>query len=244
MQYNYLAVHSPVAHCGGKGPGMPRDATETKQRILDAAKEQVLERGYAGTSVDDIQKAAGISRGTFFYHFPSKDHLARALIERHAEEDHELTESLMARAEKLASDPLQQALVFLALHEEMLEDIGPEGCLFASYSYEAGLFDDRTHALITGALEHWRQVLGGKLAEAMERHEPRVPHTDPYLLADLAAGVLQGGFIMRRALNDRGLMTAHLRQFRSYLELLFGVSGPETTRGVDRAAAESLTGAQ
>jgi TetR/AcrR family transcriptional repressor of nem operon len=221
---------------------MPRDASETKQRILDAAKAQVLERGFAATSVDDIQRAAGISRGTFFYHFPSKDDLARALIERHAEEDHELTESLMARAEKLATDPLQQALVFLALHEEMLEEIGPEGCLFASYSYEAGLFDSHTHALITGALEHWRSVFGGKLAEAMERHEPRVPDTDPYLLADLAAGVLQGAFIMRRALGDRGLMTAHLRQFRSYLELLFGVSGPDSTRGVDPAAEGSLAG--
>src|SRR3970282_549251 len=102
-----------------EGRSMPRDASETKQRILDAAKAQVLERGFAATSVDDIQRAAGISRGTFFYHFPSKDDLARALIERHAEEDHELTESLMARAEKLATDPLQQALVFLALPEEM-----------------------------------------------------------------------------------------------------------------------------
>jgi hypothetical protein len=76
----------------------------------------------------------------------------------------------------------------------------------------------------------------------MERHEPRVPDTDPYLLADLAAGVLQGAFIMRRALDDRGLMTAHLRQFRSYLELLFGVSGPDSTRGVDPAAEGSLAG--
>lgn len=216
---------------------MPRDASDTRQKILDAAKGLVLERGYAGTSVDDIQKAAGISRGTFFYHFPTKDDLARALMQRHAEEDHALTEAFMARAEKLASDPLQQALVFIALHEEMLEDVGPEGCLFASYSYEAGLFDEQTHRLIMGALEHWRSVLGGKLAEALKRHEPVVADVDPNLLADLAAGVLQGAFIMRRALRDRGLMTAHLRQFRTYLELLFGVADAGST-GVVRAAGE------
>lgn len=215
---------------------MPRDASDTRQRILDAAKGLVLERGYAGTSVDGIQKAAGISRGTFFYHFPSKDDLARALMERHAQEDHDLTESIMARAEKLASDPLQQALVFLALHEEMLEEYGPEGCLFASYSYEAGLFDDETHALIMGALEHWRRLLGGKLEEAMKRHQPVVPDADPYLLADLASGILQGAFIMRRALGDGGLMSRHLREFRSYLELLFGVG--ETGAGSARGAEE------
>jgi TetR/AcrR family transcriptional repressor of nem operon len=218
---------------------MPRDASETRQRILDAAKELVLERGFAGTSVDDIQKSAGISRGTFFYHFPSKDDLARALIERHAGEDHELTESFMARAEKLASDPLQQALVFVALHEEMLDEVGPSGCLFASYSYEAGLFDSHTHELITGALEHFRRVFGDKLGEAMERHPPRVP-TDPHLLADFAAGILQGAFIMRRALGDPGLMTAHLRQFRSYLELLFDVAVPESPDPEAAAGAASL----
>jgi len=221
---------------------MPRDATDTRQKILDAAKCLVLDRGYAGTSVDDIQKAAGISRGTFFYHFPSKDDLARALMERHAEEDHALTETLMARAEKLATDPLQQALVFIALHEEMFDEVGPEGCLFASYSYEAGLFDEHTHELITGALEHWQRLLGGKLAEAMKKHPPVVPDTDPYLLADLAAGITQGAFIMRRALGDRGLMTTHLRQFRGYLELLFGVAGDASPGGADPGATESLAG--
>lgn len=206
---------------------MPRDGRETKNRILDAAQELVLARGFAGTSVDDIQQAAEISRGTFFYHFPSKDDLARALIERYAEADHQLTEDFMARAEKLASDPLQQALIFLALHEEMFDEYGAAGCLFASYSYEAGLFDDHSHELITGALEHFRRVFGDKLAAAMERHEPRVPDTDPYLLADMAAGLLQGAFILRRTLDDPGLMSAHLRQFRSYLELLFGVAVDE-----------------
>jgi TetR/AcrR family transcriptional repressor of nem operon len=204
---------------------MPKDATDTKGRILDAAQGLVLERGFAGTSVDDIQRAAGISRGTFFYHFPSKDDLARALIERYAEADNELTDGLMRRAEKLARDPLQQALIFLALHEEMLDEEGPAGCLFASYSYEAGLFDERTHDLITGAIEHFRRVLGDKLAEAIECHPPRVPGTDPYLLADMAAGLLQGAFILRRALDDPGLMAAHVRQFRNHLELLFGVVG-------------------
>jgi TetR/AcrR family transcriptional regulator, transcriptional repressor for nem operon len=221
---------------------MPRDASDTRQRILDAAKGLVLDRGYAGTSVDDIQNAAGISRGTFFYHFRTKDDLARAIMVRHAQEDHDLTEDIMARAEKLASDPLQQALIFVALHEEMLDEFGPEGCLFASYSYEAGLFDDETHGLIMGALEHWRGLLGGKLEEAMKKHRPVVPDADPYLLADLASGILQGAFIMRRALGDGGLMSRHLRQFRGYLELLFGVAETDVAGAAASTAADEEEG--
>ncbi|MDX1646499.1 MAG: TetR/AcrR family transcriptional regulator [Longimicrobiales bacterium] len=204
---------------------MPRDASKTKNRILDAAQTEILGKGFAQTSVDDIQQAAEISRGTFFYHFPTKDDLARALIERYAEADHALVEGFRERAERLATDPLQQALIFVALHEDLLEDVSPEeaGCLFASFSYEAGVLDPETEALIVGSIDHWRRVLGGKLAEAMERHPPVVPDADPHLLADMAYGILQGAFILRRSLDDPRLMARHIREFRRYLELLFGV---------------------
>lgn len=223
---------------------MPPDGAKTKQRILDAAQQVVLRRGFAATSVDDIQEAAGISRGTFFYHFPSKDDLARALINRYAEQDRALVHGLMARAEKLANDSLQQALIFLALHEELFEEMegGDPGCLFASYSYEAGLFDAETHDVVRESIELWRRVLGGKLEEAMTRHDVRIADSDPYLLADLAYGVLQGAFILARTLDDPGLMVEHVRQFRRQLELLFGLvdddaGGVGNSKGSVRQAA-------
>lgn len=208
---------------------MPRDGTKTRTRILDAAQTEILGKGFAATSVDDIQKAADISRGTFFYHFPTKDDLAKALIQRYAEADHTLVEAFKERAEKLASDPLQQALIFVALHEELMDDVSPEeaGCLFASFSYEAGVLDTATESLVLESIEHWRRVLGGKIEEAMKRHPFVVSDVDPYLLADVAYGVLQGAFILRRSLDDAGLMARHIREFRRYLELLSGVVGSE-----------------
>lgn len=216
---------------------MPRDGDKTRNRILDAAQEQVLEKGFMATSVDAIQETAGISRGTFFYHFPSKGHLARALIERYAEEDRRLVDELMARAETLASDPLQQALVFLGLWEELFHETGAgeAGCLFASFSYEAGLLDEHTHALIVRSIEHWREALGGKLEEAMGRHRPRVPETDPSLLADVGYGLLQGAFILGRTYSDPTIMVTHLRQYRTFLEVLFGVIGQEAPVGATAA---------
>ena len=41
---------------------MPRDGTATREKILDAAEECVLDRGFAGTSVDAILEVADISR--------------------------------------------------------------------------------------------------------------------------------------------------------------------------------------
>lgn len=183
-----------------------------------------MRRGFGATSVDHIQEAAGISRGTFFYHFATKRDLARALLDRYAASDRQITDGFMQRAEKLATDPLQQALIFVSLHEEMFEELGDAdpGCLFASYSYEAGLFDEGTHEVIQRAVQHWRETFGGKLREALARHTPRTT-VDPDVLADLAYGVMQGAFILSRVEGNPRLMSEHLRQFRSYLELVFGV---------------------
>lgn len=204
---------------------MPRDGRKTREKILDAAQVLVLHRGFAGTSVDEIQRAAGISRGTFFYHFPSKDHMARALIERYAEVDRALVDGFMARAEALTADPLQQAMIFVALHEDFFREVAEDdaGCLFASYSYEAGVIDADTHTLVTDSIGHWRSVLGGKLEEALRKHGPVEGSPDPVLLADFGYSTLQGAFILRRSLEDPGLMADHIRQFRRYLALLFGV---------------------
>lgn len=48
---------------------------ETARRIFDAAIALFRERGYAGTTVDEIAQAAGVAKGTFFTHFASKDAL-------------------------------------------------------------------------------------------------------------------------------------------------------------------------
>jgi TetR/AcrR family transcriptional repressor of nem operon len=218
---------------------MSKKAEMTRDRILDAAQAQVMERGFAATSVDAIQEAAGISRGTFFYHFASKDELARALIERYARQDHELTESLMARAENLATDPLQQALVFMGLFEELFRAVGPAraGCLFASYSYEAQLFDDETHRLIAESLEHFRRIFGGKLEQAIARHPPVLPNVDPYELADLASSAFQGAYVLWRVTNESERIAMPIEHFRKYLELLFDVRAERTEPVAARASA-------
>lgn len=47
-------------------------ATRTVEKILEATKAILLARGYAGTTVDEIARVAGISRASFYTYFPSK----------------------------------------------------------------------------------------------------------------------------------------------------------------------------
>jgi AcrR family transcriptional regulator len=63
---------------------VPKPRTTTRERILDAALELFVERGVAGTTVSDIERAVGLAagRGSFYRHFRSKDDVVVPAFER------------------------------------------------------------------------------------------------------------------------------------------------------------------
>ena len=56
-------------------------AEETRSRIMSAAAEYFSTRGYNASSVDDICREAGVSKGAFYHHFPSKQAIFLALLQ-------------------------------------------------------------------------------------------------------------------------------------------------------------------
>jgi TetR/AcrR family transcriptional regulator, transcriptional repressor for nem operon len=201
---------------------MPRDGAATRTRILDAAETLVLEKGFAGTSVDDVIASAGTTKGGFFHHFPSKQALARALVERYVAADLELLDDLLARAEAASDDPLDRLLRFVALQEDLLDDFGGAvpGCLYASFCYEQELVDDTTRGLIADAVLAWRTRTRELLDRVADRYPPRV-EVDLDALADQGLAVYEGSFVLSRALGEPELLRGQLRHFRTYLELVF-----------------------
>lgn len=69
--------------------------------LLDIAQESLLAKGYRNTSVDEIAARAGIAKGTLYQHFPSKDDLVFAVLERHLG----LSERLIEQASEAAGGP-------------------------------------------------------------------------------------------------------------------------------------------
>ncbi len=60
---------------------MQQRSQETRMRILEAAMEHFASQGYNAASVDDICAAAGVSKGAFYHHFPSKQAVFFALFQ-------------------------------------------------------------------------------------------------------------------------------------------------------------------
>ncbi len=201
---------------------MGRSGLATRERILDVTESLVFDHGFSATSIDKVLDRAGLTKGAFFYHFKSKADLGRAFVERYADRDIAHLEAMMGRAEKLASDPLQQLLVFVGLYQEEAEKLlePAPGCLFASYLYERMEYPEEVGAITRRTLLRWREVLVGKLEEIRTLYPPHV-EVDLDALADgLTAGV-EGGYIMAKALEDPSVLVAQLELYKRHLELVF-----------------------
>ncbi|QQP14377.1 TetR/AcrR family transcriptional regulator [Lysinibacillus agricola] len=62
---------------------MRKEAKERRNEILDVADELFGQKGFDGTSTNDILEKVGIARGTLYYHFKSKEDIMDALIDRY-----------------------------------------------------------------------------------------------------------------------------------------------------------------
>jgi TetR/AcrR family transcriptional regulator, transcriptional repressor for nem operon len=205
-------------------PDVPRtrDPEKTRERILDAAQDLILDHGYGATTVDAVVTRAGITKGAFFHHFGSKGDLARSLLDRYALMVAQHFDRNLERARKLSSDPLQQLLILIGLYEEEFEALDEPfpGCLFAAYIYENKLFDEGTVGVLREAALTWRQAMRAMLDRVIAAHPARV-EVDVESLADLFYALLEGSYIMTKTLGDRTLLARHARHLRTYLELLF-----------------------
>ena len=60
----------------------PPERGDARTALLDATLVLVRKQGWAATSVDQLCRSVGVTKGAFFHHFPSKDALGVAAAER------------------------------------------------------------------------------------------------------------------------------------------------------------------
>ena len=201
---------------------MPRDGSATRNKIMDVAQRMVLDVGLSGTSVEKVIEGAGVTRGTFFYHFKTKHDLAASLIERYARDDRRHFDDAMSKAEQLARDPLQQLLLFVGLFIDMtdqLEEPFP-GCLYASYCYQSGAITKDIMDKMEEMMRFWRSRLAKKIDEVSAEYPARIP-VESHQVADHLLTTFEGAFVLSKVMGEAKLASEQLIQCRNYLELLF-----------------------
>jgi TetR/AcrR family transcriptional repressor of nem operon len=207
---------------------MTKKAEATRDRLLKAAKELVMSKGFAGMSIDDVLKATGLTKGAFFHHFKSKADLADQLMRWYAENDMKMFRTFLAEAEAAHDDPLDQLLKFLTDFEAYLCDPEnpPRGCMYALYTYEDDHFENTIKEFVAETLRTWTAMYIRKFQEVIDLYPPARPVTAKHL-AEMLISVIEGGLILERAYGNPGMAARQSQQFRDYLELLFPTANRE-----------------
>lgn len=203
---------------------MATKGESTKDKILEIAQSIMLQKGFSGTSIDEIIAASDITKGGFFYHFDSKNDLAKHLMLKYQHDDDIFFQGLFNRADELSEDPLQQMLIFLKLLAEAmanLPDVHP-GCLIATFTSANQQLNEEVKKLTADCTLDWRQLFSKRLQAASERTPLKIEKPIAEL-ADMLSSVIEGGIILSRTLNDQQILPQQILQYRDYLRLLYGV---------------------
>jgi TetR/AcrR family transcriptional repressor of nem operon len=59
---------------------------KTKARVLQTARQLINEKGFCGTSINDVIQATGVKKGNLYFHFASKEDLSLAILEEASRE--------------------------------------------------------------------------------------------------------------------------------------------------------------
>lgn len=199
---------------------MPRDGGPTREHLLDVAERLVERNGFAATSVEMILSEASSSKGAFFHHFSSKRALAHALVERYVAADLNTLAGGLDAAE-VETDPVAKLLRFLDYFVDRAEKLTSESaCLYIAVLVEQDLLDEQNSAHVERAILGWREAVSGLLSDAFVAAPTTTPRPTPDDLADQLFVVIEGAFLMCRAVGSPAPMRAQLMVYRQLVAAL------------------------
>ena len=191
----------------------------SKAALLDAALQVIRARGYAATTLDDICAVAGVTKGSFFHHFPGKEDMTLAAIEHWNRVTGEVFEHAAYQRKK---DPRDRVLGYIDFRRELLQGSVPEfTCLLGTLVQET--FDTHPRlrdACNAGISAHARKV-EHDIAAAKALHA-RQASWNPKALALFTQAALQGAFVLAKAAGNAAVAAACVAHLRHHVAHLLG----------------------
>lgn len=162
----------------------------SRERLLEATRELLWERGFSATSPADIRDRAGVGQGSMYHHFPTKADLAAAAMSRTADE--------VPRALDAHLDGAPTGAAAVARYLRKPRD-GQRGCRFGRLTFDDGAMgEDRLRETVSDSLAWYRRRVEGLLA----RGQADGDLVDGFSPAEVAAAVValvQGAHVLARA---------------------------------------------
>lgn len=193
------------------------DRGDARTRLLEAARDIVRAQGFAATSVDQLCKAAGVTKGAFFHHFASKEALGVAAAKYWSE----TTGALFASAPYHDhDDPLDRVMAYVDFRRQIIAgEIEAFTCLVGTMTQEAYHQHPAIRQACADSIFGHAATLEPDIAAAMTARG-----VSGFTAGSLAAhtqAVLQGAFILAKAADDPSVAIDSVDHLKRYLTLLF-----------------------
>ena len=194
-----------VGAMGSEEQGRPRltaKGERTRARIVEAAARLIYERGVAGTTLDDVKAAAGVSGSQMYHYFPDKDELVQAVISYQAD----VIAGNQRQADLGSAEGLRAWRDMVIAQARSGE--GKGGCPLGSLAGQLAETDPHARTLLAGGFGQWQAAIGEGLRRLHQAGQ--LPDgTDPDALAVTLLATLQGGLLLAQVQRDtRPLETA------------------------------------
>lgn len=199
-------------------------AKDTRTRMLETTALLLRQRGYHGTSLNDILSASGAPRGSLYFHFPGgKDQLVVEVTRDSVEKvTQRLGEALAAEA-----DPAVAVHhIYQAIGRMLEENEFKLGCPIAPVVLDAPADVPELADLCRSAFQQWIGLLQASFVRA------GVPERRAHALAVLVESSLEGLMVIARATRDRAPILAVADEVAALIESAVLGTG-RLTRGVD-----------
>ncbi|MBK4216418.1 TetR/AcrR family transcriptional regulator [Paracoccus caeni] len=197
------------------------DRGDARTRLLDAARDIVRSQGFAATSVDQLCKAAGVTKGAFFHHFANKEALGVAAAQYWSE----TTGALFATAPYHDhADPLDRVLAYVDFRRDIIAgDLEAFTCLVGTMTQEVYHAHPAIREACAASIFGHAATLEPDIEAAMKARGIKGDWTAASLAAHTQA-VLQGAFILAKAADDPAVAIDGVDHLKRYITLLFQAS--------------------
>ncbi|MFD0312486.1 TetR/AcrR family transcriptional regulator [Streptomyces sp. NPDC127119] len=180
----------------------------TPERLIEATRELLWERGYVGTSPKAILQRAGAGQGSMYHHFTGKPDLALAAIRRTAEELRATAEAVLGGP----GSPYERVEAYLRREREVLR-----GCPVGRLTMDPDVVaSDALRAPVDETLDWLRERLAGIVEEGQELGEFASALDGEEIAATIVATV-QGGYVLARASGSTAAFDTGVRGLLSLL---------------------------
>ncbi len=197
---------------------------DARTRLLEAARDLIRAKGFAATSVDDLCKAAGVTKGAFFHHFENKEALGVAAAAYWAE----TTSAFFAGAPyNRLEDPFDRLLGYVEFRKSIIDgDLAEFTCLVGTMAQEVYGSHPAIREACAASIFGHAATLEPDIAAAMAARRIEADWT-PASLAAHTQAVLQGAFILAKATGARAVALESVDHLKRYLGLLFSQPQPK-----------------